>query len=480
MSKKPLKMLERLAITDVAAEGNGLGHAADGRVVFVPLTAPGDVVDVQLVRKRKAFYEGIAVCFHELSRLRVEPVCSHFGECGGCKWQHLSYAEQLRAKQQQVVDSLKRIGHLNLPEAEPIIGAERQTGYRNKIEFTFSNRRWLTRDEVRTEGEIERGGGVGFHIAGAFDKVLDVDYCHLVGELENRVRNGLRDFAYSRGISFFDLRAQTGVLRDMIFRTSNSGEVMLVVQFHCQTPQEEGERAEVLEYLETQFPELSTICWVNNLKCNDTMSDLPIHVYKGRGFVTCLMEDLRFKVGPKSFYQTNNEQALKLYRKVREYAGLQGDELVYDLYCGTGTIGLFLARGCSQVVGIEYVPEAIEDARENARLNGIDNCYFIAGDVKDFFRPEMLMSLPGTHPTGCRVVIVDPPRAGMHPGVVRSLLETRAGRIVYVSCNPATQARDLNLLSSAYKVERFCPVDMFPHTHHIENVVLLEPICTPT
>lgn len=471
--KKQLPLLENVEITGIAAEGKAIARV-DGKVVFVPLACPGDVVDLQVVRKRSSYCEARIVRFHSYSPERVEPVCRHFGECGGCKWQCLRYDRQLFYKQQQVVDSLKRIGKLTLPEPEPIIGADHQFGYRNKVEFTFSNRRWLSRNELAQGGRVEWGGGVGFHIVGSFDKVIDIENCHLVGELCNRVRNDLRDFAKREQISFYDLKHQVGVMRSMMFRSSNSGESMLLLQFHCTNEEEERQSRDIIDYLINNRPELTNILWVNNLKGNDTILDREVHAVKGSGYMYCLMDDLKFKVGAKSFYQTNNEQALKLYTKVREYCELKGDELVYDLYTGTGTIALFLARAARFVIGVECVPEAIESARENARINEIGNVAFLTGDVKDIFRPDILSKIGHTEMALLsKVVVVDPPRVGMHPAVVESLLEAAPQRIVYVSCNPATQARDLSLLDGSYRVAAFEPVDMFPQTHHIENVALL-------
>ena len=468
MSKKKYPVLENIEITDFAAEGKSLARV-DNYVVFVPFTVPGDVVDLQVIRKKHSFMEAKVVRFHRYSADRVQPFCLHFGICGGCKWQMLSYEKQLEYKQKQVADTLLRIGKVSVGEMLPIIGASDTREYRNKIEFSCSNKRWLTEEEVQQQVQYDNKNAIGFHIPGAFDKVLDIKECHLMTDLQNRVRNGLRDFANTRQISFFDLRNQVGVLRDMLFRTSNSGEVMLTIQFHYIDNEEERQAMEVLEYLETGFPELTTIVWVNNLKCNDTFGDLPVHIYKGQGYVYEMMEDLKFKVGPKSFYQTNNEQAYRLYSVVKDFCGLTGNELVYDLYTGTGTIANFLASSCRQVIGIEYVAEAIEDARINADINHINNANFFTGDMKDILTDEFLQQ--HGHPD---VIVTDPPRAGMHPDVVEVILRTAPQRIVYVSCNPATQARDLQQLAEGYEVKVSQPVDMFPHTHHVENVVMLE------
>lgn len=455
-------------MTGFAAEGKSVARV-DGYVVFVPFVVPGDVVDLQVTRKKHSYMEARAIKFYEYSADRVTPLCPHFGVCGGCKWQMLNYAKQLEYKQQQVVDQLIRLGKLDIPEIRPILGATHIERYRNKLEFSFSNKRWLTTEEVAADVKYDCMDAVGFHIPGAFDKVLDVTDCHLMDDLQNRVRNGLRSFALDHHISFFDLRQQTGLLRDMMFRLSNSGEAMLLMQFHITNEAERAQSQAVLEYLASHFDELTTIVWVNNLKANDTIGDLPVEVYKGRGYVLELMEDLKFKVGPKSFYQTNNEQAYNLYKVVRDFCGLTGHELVYDLYTGTGTIANFVARRARRVIGIEYVPEAIEDAKVNARLNSIDNAEFLAGDMKEVLTDSFVQRHGRPD-----VLITDPPRVGMHKDVVSVILHTRPERIVYVSCNPATQARDAQLLAADYDIIAIQPVDMFPHTQHIENVMLLQ------
>ena len=466
--KKNLPLLENITITDFAAEGKSIARI-DGYVVFVPYVVPGDVVDLQVTRKKHSFMEAKAVKFHEKSPYRVPAFCPHFGICGGCKWQTLDYSKQLEYKQQQVIDALERIGKVSIQEVKPILGADHIQEYRNKLEFSFSNKRWLTEEEIASNVAYDNMNGVGFHIPGAFDKVLDIQECHLMDNLQNRVRNELRNYAFEHEIGFYDLRAQTGLLRDMTFRTSNSGEVMLVIQFHIENELESKQSRNVLDFLAETFPELTTILWVNNLKCNDTIGDLDIQIYKGQGFVYELMEDLRFKVGPKSFYQTNNEQAYKLYKTVRDFCQLTGNELVYDLYTGTGTIANFIARQCRNVIGIEYVPEAIEDAHVNAELNNIHNVKFFAGDMKDVLNADFIQEHGKPD-----VIITDPPRAGMHKDVVDIILATAPQRVVYVSCNPSTQARDVQLLATQYDVIATQPVDMFPHTQHIENVLLLE------
>lgn len=466
--KKPLPLLEEIEITDIAAEGKALARV-DDLVVFVPYVVPGDIVDLQVTRKKHSFMEAKAVKIHKYSSLRTTPFCKHYGVCGGCKWQCLSYENQLFYKQKQVVDTLTRIGKVELPEVMPILGSKQITHYRNKLEFTFSNKRWLTDEEIGQDMTYTQKNAIGFHIPGAFDKVLDITECFLMDDIQNRIRNGVRQFAIDHAISFFDLRQQEGVLRDMIFRTSNSGEIMLTMQFHITTEEEQKQANDVLDYIAQNFMEVTTLVWVNNLKCNDTIGDLEIYIYKGEGFVYELMEDLKFKVGPKSFYQTNNDQAYELYKVVRNFAQLTGGELVYDLYTGTGTIANFVAKKAKRVIGIEYVPEAIEDAKINAEINRLENTYFLAGDMKDVLTDDFIAQ--NGRPD---VIITDPPRAGMHADVVNTILKASPNRIVYVSCNPATQARDLQLLDAEYKVVAYQPVDMFPHTHHIENVVLLE------
>lgn len=467
-NKKPLPLFENVEITDFAAEGKALARL-EGYVVFVPFVVPGDVVDLQITRKKHSFMEARAVKLHKKSPFRTDPLCPHFGICGGCKWQTLKYDKQLEYKQQQVVDALTRIAKVELNEIRPILGADHISEYRNKLEFSFSNKRWLTEEEIGKDVHYDNLNAVGFHIPGAFDKVLDIEDCKLMTDIQNRVRNGLREYANSRSLSFYDLRAQTGLLRNIMFRTSNTGETMLLVQFHIDSPVQEQQAQGALEYLEQNFPELTTILWVNNLKCNDTIGDLEIQVYKGRGFVYEEMENLRFKVGPKSFYQTNNEQAYKLYSAVREFAQLTGEELVYDLYTGTGTIANFVASRARKVIGIEYVPEAIADAKENSRENGISNTEFYAGDMKNILTLDFVAR--NGRPD---VVITDPPRDGMHKDVVNIILQAFPKLLVYVSCNPSTQARDVELLKEKYEVVAVQPVDMFPHTQHIENVLLMK------
>lgn len=438
-------------------------------VIFVPYVVPGDVVDLQVKRKKNHYAEAVAVKFHEKSPLRTEPFCSHFGVCGGCKWQCLSYEEQLKYKQKQVFDNLTRIGKVELPEFRPILGSEKTRFYRNKLEFTFSNKRWLTEEEVKQDVKYDQMNAVGFHIPGAFDKVLAIDKCWLQDDISNQIRNAVRDYAYAHNFPFFDLRTQEGLLRNIMIRTSSTGELMVVLQ--CKVTDDEGRRKmeEILQFMADSFPQITSLMYVINNKCNDTIGDLDVEVFKGNDHIFEEMEGLRFKVGPKSFYQTNSEQAYNLYKVAREFVGLTGNELVYDLYTGTGTIANFVARQARKVVGIEYVPEAIEDAKVNSALNGIDNTLFYAGDMKDILTNDFIAEHGRPD-----VIITDPPRAGMHNDVIDVILAAEPKRIVYVSCNPATQARDLQLLDGKYKVTAVQPVDMFPHTHHVENVVQLE------
>lgn len=466
--KKELPLLEKVTITDVAAEGKAVAKVNE-LVIFVPYVVPGDVVDLQVKRKKNHYAEAVAVKFHEKSPLRTEPFCSHFGVCGGCKWQCLSYEEQLKYKQKQVFDNLTRIGKVELPEFRPILGSEKTRFYRNKLEFTFSNKRWLTEEEVKQDVKYDQMNAVGFHIPGAFDKVLAIDKCWLQDDISNQIRNAVRDYAYAHNFPFFDLRTQEGLLRNIMIRTSSTGELMVVLQ--CKVTDDEGRRKmeEILQFMADSFPQITSLMYVINNKCNDTIGDLDVEVFKGNDHIFEEMEGLRFKVGPKSFYQTNSEQAYNLYKVAREFAGLTDNELVYDLYTGTGTIANFVARQARKVVGIEYVPEAIEDAKVNSALNGIDNTLFYAGDMKDILTNDFIAEHGRPD-----VIITDPPRAGMHNDVIDVILAAEPKRIVYVSCNPATQARDLQLLDGKYKVTAVQPVDMFPHTHHVENVVQLE------
>ncbi|MDO4949431.1 MAG: 23S rRNA (uracil(1939)-C(5))-methyltransferase RlmD [Bacteroidales bacterium] len=468
-NKKPLPILENVTITGVAAEGKALARA-DELVVFVPYVVPGDVVDLKLIRKKNSYAEAVAVKFHEYSPMRAKPFCKHYGICGGCKWQCLKYKDQIRYKQQQVVDNLTRIGKVELPEIRPILGSAETQFYRNKLEFTFSNKRWLTEDEVKADVKYDQMNAVGFHIPGAFDKVLAIDECWLQAEVSNQIRNAIRDYAYAHNLTFYDLRAQMGLLRNLMIRTSSTSELMVLMQF-CTLGNNMAQQQmdDLLRHVQTMFPQITSLLYVVNNKCNDTIGDLDVVTFAGNDHIFEEMEGLKFKVGPKSFYQTNSKQAYELYKVVREFAQLNGNELVYDLYTGTGTIANFVSRQCSKVIGIEYVPEAIDDAKVNARLNGLDNTLFFAGDMKDILTQEFIQT--HGHPD---VIITDPPRAGMHNDVIDTLLFALPQRIVYVSCNPATQARDLSLLDAQYKVTAVQPVDMFPHTQHVENVVLLD------
>ena len=466
--RKPLPILTDILITDVAAEGKAIAKV-DNLVIFVPYVVPGDVVDLQIKRKKHSYAEAEAIAIKKYSELRAKPFCKHFGVCGGCKWQCLPYEEQLRFKQKQVADNLTRIGKIELPEMMPILGSKHVARYRNKLEFGFSNKKWLTSEQVASGVQFDCMDAVGFHIPGAFDKILDIEECHLMDDINNRLRNGIRAYALAHGLTFFDLRQQTGLLRNMMLRTSATGEIMLLMQFCMRGADDEAQAKALLEHLHATFPEVTSLLYVNNTKCNDTIGDLDVITFAGTPFIYEAMEGLRFKVGPKSFYQTNTEQAYELYKVARNFAALTGDELVYDLYTGTGTIANFVARQARQVVGIEYVPEAIEDAKVNAALNGLDNTLFYAGDMKDILTTGFIERHGKPD-----VIITDPPRAGMHADVVNAILFAAPRRIVYVSCNPATQARDLALLDADYRVTKVQPVDMFPQTHHVENVVCLE------
>ena len=466
--KKNLPLLEHVLITDVAAEGMALAKVND-LVVFVPYVVPGDIVDLQVRKKKRSYAEAEAVAFHQYSEKRSKPFCKHYGLCGGCKWQILPYKEQLKYKQKQVVDNLTRIGKIELPEINPILGSAKTMRYRNKLEFTFSNKRWLTYEEIAAGKEYPHRETVGFHIPGAFDKVLAIDECMLMDDIVNRIRNGIRDYAYEQALPFYDLRAGTGMLRTLVLRSSNRGELMCILIARIETEEEMERFRSLLQFTEQSFPEITSLMYAINNKCNDSYNDLEIKSYKGRDYMISEMENLQFKVGPKSFYQTNHEQAYILYKVVREFAALSGNELVYDLYTGTGTIANFVARQAKKVVGIEYVPEAIEDARFNSQLNGIGNTVFFAGDMKDILTEDFIEEQGRPD-----VIITDPPRAGMHTDVVEAILKAAPSRIVYVSCNPATQARDLQLMDAIYRVRKVQPVDMFPQTHHVENIVLLE------
>lgn len=463
--KKNLPILENIEILAVAAEGKSIARVND-KVVFVPYVVPGDVVDLQVKRKKNSYMEAVAINFHKYSPLRDKPFCPHYGVCGGCKWQCLKYEEQIKAKQQQIVDNLTRIGHIQLPEISPILGSEKTRAYRNKLEFGFSDRRWILADEPM---DVAQHNALGFHITGAFDKILDISQCSLMDDLQNSIRNSIRDYAIENGLVFYDLRNNTGLLRSMMVRNSNTGELMVLIQFRIETPEEKAQALALMQFVADSFPQITSLLYVDNHKANDTFGDQEIVTFKGNDHIFEMMEDLRFKVGAKSFYQTNTDQAYNLYKVAREFAGLTGNELVYDLYTGTGTIANFVSRKARKVIGIEYVPEAIEDAKVNSQINGIENTLFFAGDMKDILNEEFLDTYGRPD-----VIITDPPRVGMHKDVVDTILKASPKRIVYVSCNPATQARDLQLLDVDYVVKKVQPVDMFPHTQHVENVVLLE------
>jgi 23S rRNA (uracil1939-C5)-methyltransferase len=466
--KKELPLLEQVTILDVAAEGKAIAKVND-LVIFVPYVVPGDVVDLQIKRKKNKYAEAEAVKFHKYAEKRAVPFCQHYGVCGGCKWQVLPYEEQIRYKQKEVENNLRRIGKIELPEISPIIGSAKTQFYRNKLEFTFSNKRWLTTKEVQEDVKYDQTNAVGFHIPGAFDKVLAIEKCWLQDDISNRIRNAVRDYTYEHDYSFINLRDHEGMLRNIIIRTSSTGELMVIVVCKIVEEHEMQLFKQLLQFIADSFPEITSLLYIVNNKCNDTINDLDVMVFKGKDHMFEEMEGLKFKIGPKSFYQTNSEQAYVLYKVARQFAGLTGKELVYDLYTGTGTIANFVSRQARQVIGIEYVPEAIEDAKVNSEINGISNTQFYAGDMKDILTNDFIAQHGRPD-----VIITDPPRAGMHQDVVDVILNAEPERIVYVSCNPATQARDLQLLDVKYKVMAVQPVDMFPHTHHVENVVLLQ------
>ena len=463
--RKQQPLFENVEITDVAAEGKAIAKV-DGMAVFVPYAVPGDIVDIQITRKKSSFAEGKVVRFESYSEKRSEPFCEHFGVCGGCKWQCLPYEEQLKYKHKQVVDNLERIGKIDLPEVNYILGASKTSFYRNKLEFTFSNKRWLTDAEILSQEEFGHKNAMGFHIPGMFDKVLNINRCWLMDDLHNSIRNSIREFCLKNDYTFFDLRNQEGMMRNLIIRNTSIGEWMVIVVFF---EDDKEKRDRLMEYIITKFPQITSLLYVVNQKANDTITDQEVITWSGRNHIFEEMEGLKFKIGSKSFYQTNSEQAYHLYEVARDFAQLTGDELVYDLYTGTGTIANFVSRNAKKVVGIEYVEEAIEDANVNSEINGIENTIFFAGDMKDVLT-EQFINIHGKPD----VIITDPPRAGMHDDVINAILNAEPNRIVYVSCNPATQARDLNLLDVKYQVKRVQPVDMFPQTHHVENVVLLE------
>lgn len=465
MSRKFKKrILENVVIESMAAEGKCVARI-DNQVIFVSDVAPGDVADLRVTRKKKNFLEAVPLQIHQYSPARVVPFCQHFWTCGGCKWQHIDYQTQLHYKRQQVIDNLERIAKVKLPEINPILPAEQTRYYRNKLEFTFSNKKWLTTEEINSGEELDRKA-LGFHMPKRFDKIIDIEHCHLQPDPSNPVRLAVREYAKERPLEFYDLVEQTGFLRNLIIRTANTGETMVIVQFAYED-QPEIER--LLTFIQEKFPEVTSLQYIVNPKKNDTFFDLKVKVFSGKPFITEQMEDLQFRVGPKSFYQTNSAQAYALYKIARRFADLQGDEVVYDLYTGTGTIANFVAHKAKKVIGLEYIEAAIEDAKINSTINHIENTEFFAGDIKELLTDDFILQQDTPD-----VIITDPPRAGMHTDIITTILKTEARKIVYVSCNPATQARDIALLDSKYEVKAVQPVDMFPHTYHVENVVLLE------
>ena len=460
------EIFENVAVIDAGAKGKTIGKAPDGRVIFISNAVPGDVVDVQTTKKRKAYFEGVGIKFHTLSDKRTEPVCEHFGTCGGCKWQHMGYEHQLYYKQKEVENNLRRIGHLEIPEISPIIGSEQKYFYRNKMEFSFSDSRWLTQEEINSKNEITDKNAIGFHIPGMWDKILDIQKCHLQSDPSNDIRLEIKKYAQSNELSFFNPRNQKGLLRTLMIRTSSTKEIMVLIQFYDDY---ENKRNGLLNHLKDKFPQINSLLYVINRKGNDTIYDQEVYCHYGKEYIYEQMEGLKFKITAKSFYQTNSQQAYELYKVVRKFAGLNKTELVYDLYTGIGTIAQFVAAEAKKVVGIEAIPEAILAAETNAQENGIDNVTFFSGDMKNIFNDEFV-SFNGRPD----IIITDPPRDGMHKDVVRQILEIAPDKIVYVSCNSATQARDLELMKEAYQIKEIQPVDMFPQTHHVENVVLLK------
>ncbi|MDX2194974.1 MAG: 23S rRNA (uracil(1939)-C(5))-methyltransferase RlmD [Cytophagales bacterium] len=457
-------ILTNITIADMAAEGKCIAKTEDGAVIFVPHTAPGDVADIKILKKDKKYYEGVAVHFHHYSPQRTSPACTHFGTCGGCKWQHIPYDVQIAYKQRQVHDALVRIGNLKIHEIMPIIGSKSAYYYRNKLEFTFTNQRWLHIDDMGNDNVEKRG--LGFHIPGRFDKVLDLEQCHLQVPVSDSIRNEIKKFAIAHNISFYDARARSGLLRILMIRTGTTGEVMVLIQFHMPDYEHINK---LLDYVRAQFPTITSLLYAINTKANDTLEGVEVHTHSGKSYIMEKLENLHFKISPKSFFQTNTSQAHILYQKVRELAQLSAHDTVYDLYTGTGTIAIFLAQYCKKIIGIEYVPAAVADADENATLNSIRNATFVAGDIAKVLNDDFV-----AHHGIPDVVITDPPRAGMHAYVVEMLLKILPPVIIYVSCNPATQARDLAMMSDKYEIVAVQPVDMFPHTHHVESVVKLK------
>jgi 23S rRNA (uracil1939-C5)-methyltransferase len=459
-------VFDHIKVLDAGAKGVSVAKAPDGKVIFIPNVVPGDVVDVQTFKKRKAYYEGKATKFHEYSEHRIEPVCEHFGVCGGCKWQNMKYSQQLYYKQNEVLNHLQRIGKVELPEFEPILGSEKQFFYRNKMEFSFSNSRWLTEQEIDSTEDLGNRNALGFHIPKMWDKILDINKCHLQEDPSNAIRNEVRAFANENNLTFFNPRAHEGLLRTLMMRTSSTGEIMVLIQFF---ENDKAGRELLLNHIYEKFPQITSLQYVVNNKANDTLYDTNIKLYKGRDYILEEMEGLKFSINAKSFYQTNSDQAYELYKITRDFAGLTGNEVVYDLYTGTGTIAQFVSKNAKKVIGVESVPEAILDAKANAERNNITNCEFYVGDMKVVFN-ESFIAQHGKPD----VIITDPPRDGMHKDVIEQIMKIEPSKIVYVSCNSATQARDLALMDEKYKVTRVRPVDMFPQTHHVENVVLLE------
>jgi 23S rRNA (uracil1939-C5)-methyltransferase len=464
--KKKSYIFENIEVIDAGAKGKSIAKTDDGKVIFLTNTVPGDIVDIQTGKKRKSYFEGKAIKFHKFSDKRTKPVCQHFGVCGGCKWQHMKYESQLFFKEKEVIQNLKRIGHLELPDVTPILGCNKQYFYRNKMEFSFAKKRWLTYEEIQKDEEIDRNNACGFHISGMWDKILDIEKCHLQEDPSNEIRNFVKNFCIKNNIEFYDPREQTGLVRTMMIRITSIGEIMIVIQFFADNI---TKRELLLQAIADKFKDITSLQYIINSKGNDSIYDQNVIAYKGRDYIFEEMEGLKFKINAKSFYQTNSEQAYELYKITRNFANLKGNELVYDLYTGTGTIAQFIAKKAKKVIGVESVPESISDAKQNAKNNKIDNVEFFVGDMAKIFTKEFIEQ--NGNPD---VIITDPPREGMHKRVVEQILNIAPKKIVYVSCNSATQARDLALLDSMYKITKIQAVDMFPQTHHVENVVLLE------
>lgn len=463
--RRLLPIIKNVEVLNIAAEGKSIAKI-DDKVVFITQVIPGDIVDIQLTKKRTSFMEAVPVKFHKYSDLRVKAFCEHFGVCGGCKWQNLPYDEQLKYKHQQVIDNLERIAKVELPEIDYILGSEKTTYYRNKLEYTFSNKRWLTKDEIKTNDDLKRDNALGFHVPKIWDKIVNIHKCYLQADPSNAIRLEFKKYADDNNLEYFDIRKQEGLLRNLIIRTSTTNELMVIAVFYHN---DQDAITKLLNHIHTKFPEITSLMYIVNSKSNDSIGDQDVILFKGNDFLYEQMENLKFKIGPKSFYQTNSEQAYNLYSKAREFAGLTGNEIVYDLYTGTGTIANFVAKDAKKVIGLEFVPEAIEDAKVNSEINGIKNTAFFAGDMKDILTEQFIEE--NGKPD---VIITDPPRAGMHKDVVDVIMKAMPDKIVYVSCNPSTQARDINLLDVYYKITKVQPVDMFPHTYHVENIVLLE------